>query len=1035
MALVVVSMLPLVLATSHERTCVDDQECTPYEICDIDGICKDWCATDPSAECCTWDDCPEPTTNPTCSGGTAVTWRQTCELTAEPDSATCSQAVTDTMDCPGGCCQPGVGCVSPGCSSDAECNDFDPSTTDTCVNAGTCSASCENNPASPICPDADTVDCGDPITPTNGVGSCSGTGTYCINMGDTCNTATGICEPPAAEVECNSNADCDDSNPCSVDTCVYPGTSNSRCTYTAVSGYHGTCVPGPFCAFAPNTMGACTSSCNVHADCVETPACGDGNLDSGEECDDGNTVNGDGCSAACEIETGSVCGNGVQEAGEECDDNNLIDGDGCSSSCQNEAVAPFCGDDICNNGETCNTCSGDCGSCPPGTCTPGSYRCAGSCELIRCNAAGDGWVTDELCSPNTRCTIVFGNQCIASPGSCGGSLYCGDGTCSVGEDCSSCAADCGACAVCGDGTCEAGEDCSSCSADCGSCLGPAPTAGYDLEVYEFSGGQQSWSDTAPLYNMDARHEVDWLNGCGSSGSPNDEKCTIVAEVDCEDDGTIDRTSTMLNRDDEDTAWGFSHYGITQPDACDYPTPGYYTMRGTLRITRNGDGAAVVYMDTAQIEVNDTCGNGNRESYEDCDGADLNGQTCADFGLAGSGLACDASCNFDTSACNLCGNGNADGVEDCDGADLQGMTCTDFGYAPGGSLACTSSCNYNFSGCALCGNGDPTDPGEQCDLGPPNGDDSDGCTDTCQYPVQQINITDVDPDPVDPGDPINVTINASIPRPSCIDVELFGNPCTWNGIWTGNQTTYTCNAVHSCPGTNQITVAVDTGQMCGDGGGDVYEVTLNLPVEETPPLCSNGIDDDCDGTIDGNDPTCTGRLDGYVRDVDGDPILGAAVTVISGSGNPVAGTDAAGYYLISGIRPGPQTVTAQKQGYRSTSVDIAFPSADIVQHNFTLNDGSCSECADWEGRCSVECSNTPLCGATVPTACDGVRPGEWTSFNSTHDVFCCAGATYKPKVNSEVAASGCMRNLIATDRLVRYHGRFVTMRIYMWEPCE
>ena len=32
--------------------------------------------------------------------------------------------------------------------------------------------------------------------------------------------------------------------------------------------------------------------------------CGDGYLDAGEECDDNNTTNGDGCSAFCEIECG-----------------------------------------------------------------------------------------------------------------------------------------------------------------------------------------------------------------------------------------------------------------------------------------------------------------------------------------------------------------------------------------------------------------------------------------------------------------------------------------------------------------------------------------------------------------------------------------------------------------------------------------------------------------------------------------------------------------------------------------------------------
>ena len=56
------------------------------------------------------------------------------------------------------------------------------------------------------------------------------------------------------------------------------------------------------------------------------PRCGDGNLDPGEECDDGNNLDGDGCSSQCTIEP--YCGDGNLDEGEECDDGNLIDGDG-----------------------------------------------------------------------------------------------------------------------------------------------------------------------------------------------------------------------------------------------------------------------------------------------------------------------------------------------------------------------------------------------------------------------------------------------------------------------------------------------------------------------------------------------------------------------------------------------------------------------------------------------------------------------------------------------------------------------------------
>ncbi|HBU47003.1 MAG TPA: hypothetical protein DEB46_01710, partial [Myxococcales bacterium] len=64
--------------------------------------------------------------------------------------------------------------------------------------------------------------------------------------------------------------------------------------------------------------------------------CGNGRVEPGEACDDGNRRSGDGCSAACREETPSVCGNGEVEPQEGCDDGNRVDGDGCDSNCQRE---------------------------------------------------------------------------------------------------------------------------------------------------------------------------------------------------------------------------------------------------------------------------------------------------------------------------------------------------------------------------------------------------------------------------------------------------------------------------------------------------------------------------------------------------------------------------------------------------------------------------------------------------------------------------------------------------------------------------
>ncbi|MEZ4366706.1 MAG: hypothetical protein R2939_10520 [Kofleriaceae bacterium] len=58
-------------------------------------------------------------------------------------------------------------------------------------------------------------------------------------------------------------------------------------------------------------------------------ACGNGQLDPAEACDDGNTVSGDGCTASCmKIER---CGDGELDEGEACDDGNTSAVDRCDA--------------------------------------------------------------------------------------------------------------------------------------------------------------------------------------------------------------------------------------------------------------------------------------------------------------------------------------------------------------------------------------------------------------------------------------------------------------------------------------------------------------------------------------------------------------------------------------------------------------------------------------------------------------------------------------------------------------------------------
>jgi len=69
-------------------------------------------------------------------------------------------------------------------------------------------------------------------------------------------------------------------------------------------------------------------------DCGGTNTCGNGALDLGEECDDGNTVTDDGCTNACKL---PVCGDGIIQDGEDCDDAGQKGGelDTCPDNCLN----------------------------------------------------------------------------------------------------------------------------------------------------------------------------------------------------------------------------------------------------------------------------------------------------------------------------------------------------------------------------------------------------------------------------------------------------------------------------------------------------------------------------------------------------------------------------------------------------------------------------------------------------------------------------------------------------------------------------
>ena len=172
------------------------------------------------------------------------------------------------------------------------------------------------------------------------------------------------------------------------------------------------------CDLGPDNGVPCSptydSSCLYCSDTCEEitltgPYCGDGNTDDPEEeCDDGNLVDGDGCSAECTVEIGPVCGNNIVETGEECDDSNTQDGDGCSALC----ITEYCGDNIVNNvDEECDdgdNVNGDgCSSTCQAEVGPTPYCGDGSVD------PGDG----STGSPQEECddgNLVDGDGCSAN---------------------------------------------------------------------------------------------------------------------------------------------------------------------------------------------------------------------------------------------------------------------------------------------------------------------------------------------------------------------------------------------------------------------------------------------------------------------------------------------------------------------------------------------------------------------------------------------------------------------------------------------
>ncbi len=367
-------------------------------------------------------------------------------------------------------------------------------------------------------------------------------------------------------------------------------------------------------------------------------SCGDGVINlEGEECDDGNTVDGDGCDANC---TTTRCGNNVHTAGEECDDGNQSSGDGCDANCR----VTGCGSGVVSSGEECDDgnqtdgdgCDSNCKTtrCGNGVVTAGEEcddsnvtsgdGCDANCTTTRC---GNGLVagTEECDDANPTDGDGCDNNCTTTR--CGNGHrtageQCDDGNVASGDGCDANCTNTG----CGNGIVTAGEQCDDGNGTNGDgCNNNCTVPGCGNGVLE--GGEQC--DDGNGTNGDGCDNNCRPTGCGNGVVSPGEQC---------DDGN---GASGDGCDANCRPTGCGNGAVTAGEQCD-------DGNGT-----SGDGCDTNCTPTA-------CGNGIRTSPEECD----DGNTADADG-------CEGDCTDP-----FCGNGIIDPGEGCDdGNTADGDGCS------------------------------------------------------------------------------------------------------------------------------------------------------------------------------------------------------------------------------------------------------------------------------------------------------------------------------------------------------------------------
>lgn len=531
-------------------------------------------------------------------------------------------------------------------------------------------------------------------------------------------------------------------------------------------------------------------------------SCGNGRVDTGETCDDGNILSGDGCSPTCGNES---CGNGLIEPGERCDDGNTASGDGCSADCLSLET---CGNGIKDEKSGGDTAEG----CDDGNTEPGD-GCRADCKAIE--FCGNGLVDpNEVCDDGDPLGGPCSPDCQSGIGCGNGFLdvdlgeQCDDGNTDDNDDCRfpSCKH-----AVCGDGVVNTlGVRLEAC--DGGSTGTPVETAECNIDCTLSTCGDGKVNQTDDRDG--SKEECD--NGLMADSATCDDDCTIpvcgdghtnaqTSPAEQCDPGTVGADIATCDSDCTTPACGDDHVnksftpaGAPAPEGCD--------DGGTAA----GDGCSGV----CQIE---SCGNGVTEA--------VNGEECDD-GNADDLDACRNNCQMPR-----CGDGVESASEVCD----EGMD--------------TATCDIDCSA-PMCGDGHVnkqfTPAGasgpEQCEDG--NSNNGDGCSSTCRLEPFALAITKA-------GNGTGTVTSNETPTPGincgtdCAEIYLAGTAVTitatpalnstFNG-WSGGGCSLTapCNLTMNQSRNVTATFQLNTLTIAktGTGTGTVTAPSINCDVANT-----------------------------------------------------------------------------------------------------------------------------------------------------------------------------------------------------------